>query len=78
MSDINNLNMMVVFVLNSLALIGGGIKIYLNISRKLDRINYALFNDGTNGVVHQVAELHKNQQRIKTDIAVVKSKVGML
>lgn len=77
MSDINNANMVIVFVLNSVALIGGGIKVYLNISRKLDRINYALFNDGTNGVVQQVAELHKNQQRIKTDIAVMKSKVGV-
>jgi len=60
---------------DTLVIIGGGFRIYLKIVRKLDHIEYALFNDG-NGVVQKVSELHENQQAIKTDIAVMKTKVA--
>jgi hypothetical protein len=52
---------------------GGGFRVYLNIAKKLDRIEYAIFNDG-NGMKQQVEDLHDNQQTIKTDIAVLKAK----
>lgn len=55
-------------------MLGGGFKIYVHIVKKLDRIEYALFNDG-NGAVQKINDLYKNQGEIKTDVAVVKAKV---
>ena len=55
-----------------LIIIGGGFRIYLNLVKKLDRIDYAIFNDG-NGMKAQVEQLWENQQNIKTDIAVIKA-----
>lgn len=57
---------------DTLVIIGGGFRIYLAITKKLDRIHYAIFNDG-NGMKQQVEDLHKNQQAIKTDIAVLRT-----
>ena len=54
-------------------MIGGGFKIYMNLTRKIDRINQALFNGGTNGVVHQVASLVENQQKVLIDVEIIKS-----
>lgn len=59
---------------NTIVILGGGFRIYIHIIKKLDRIEYAIFNDG-NGMKRQVEELHENQGRIKTDIAVMKSKL---
>ena len=39
---------------------------------KLARIEYALFNDGR-GIEQQVKEIHKNQQIVITDMAVLKA-----
>ena len=39
---------------------------------KLNRIEYALFNDGR-GMEQQLKEVHKNQQAVITDIAVLKA-----
>lgn len=74
--NMSNSSLLIGIIVNSLALIIGGFRIYLNIARKLDRINYALFNDGVHGVVQQVADLHENQQVIKTDIEVMKTKLN--
>lgn len=52
----------------------GGFKVYVHIAKKLDRIEYALFNDG-NGAIQKINELHRNQGEIKTDMAVVKSRM---
>jgi hypothetical protein len=57
---------------NTLVILGGGFRVYIHIIKKLDRIEYALFNDG-NGMKRQVEELHNNQGIIKTDIAVMKA-----
>ena len=57
---------------NTLVILGGGFRVYIHIIKKLDRIEYALFNDG-NGMKKQVEELHDNQGHIKTDIAVMKA-----
>jgi hypothetical protein len=62
-------------IAETLVIVGGGFKAYMAINRKIDRINYALFNDGVHGVVQQVADLHDNQQIIKTDIEVMKAKM---
>ena len=39
---------------------------------KLNRIEYALFNDGR-GMEQQLKEVYKNQQAVMTDIAVLKA-----
>lgn len=42
---------------------------------KLARIEYALFNDGR-GMEQQLKEVHKNQQAVITDLAVLKAKTA--
>lgn len=69
-----NSSLIAIIAFEAIAMIGGGFKVYLNLTRKIDRINYALFNNGSNGVVHQVASLVENQQVILTDIEVIKAK----
>lgn len=41
---------------------------------KLNRIEYALYNDGKTGLINKVEELLENQQLIKIDVEVMKSK----
>ena len=41
--------------------------------KRLDRIEYALYNDGQTGLINKVDALMVNQQVIKTDIEVVKA-----
>lgn len=61
-------------IMNIFFMLGGGFKIYVHIVKKLDRIEYALFNDG-NGAVQKINDLYKNQGEIKMDVAVVKAKM---
>jgi hypothetical protein len=42
---------------------------------KLNRIEYALYNDGKTGLINKVEELLENQQVIKIDVEVMKAKV---
>lgn len=42
--------------------------------RRLDRIEYALYNDGKTGLINKVDALIDNQQIIKTEIEVMKAK----
>jgi hypothetical protein len=42
---------------------------------KLSKIEYALYNDGKTGLINKVEELLQNQQIIKIDVEVMKSKV---
>ena len=46
------------------------------IDKRTDRIEYALYNDGKTGLINKVDALMENQQKIKTDVAVLKSKRG--
>lgn len=39
---------------------------------KLNRIEYALYNDGKTGLINKVEELLENQQAIKIDVEVMK------
>ena len=41
---------------------------------KLNRIEYALYNDGQTGLINKVDELIQNQQIIKIDVEVMKAK----
>jgi hypothetical protein len=41
---------------------------------KLNRIEYALYNDGKTGLINKVEELLENQQCIKVDVEVLKAK----
>jgi len=42
--------------------------------KRTSRIEYALYNDGKTGLINKVDDLIKNQQRIKTDVAVMKAR----
>ena len=41
---------------------------------KLNRIEYALYNDGKTGLINKVDQLIENQQCIKIDVEILKSK----
>ena len=41
---------------------------------KLSRIEYALYNDGQTGLINKVDQLIENQQSIKIDVEILKSK----
>ena len=41
---------------------------------RLNRIEYALYNDGQTGLINKVDDLLENQQAIKIDVEVMKSK----
>ena len=43
--------------------------------KRLDRIEYALYNDGKTGLINKVDQLIENQNIIKVDVEVMKSKV---
>lgn len=44
------------------------------ICKRLDRIDYALYNEGKTGLVNKVELLLENQQEIKIDVEVIKAK----
>jgi hypothetical protein len=62
-----------------LALLVGGFKIWRKIDTrltaqdvKLSKIEYALFNEGR-GMEQQLKEVHKNQQLLITEVAILKA-----
>jgi len=62
-----------------IALVLGGFRIWRKIDtrltaqdNKLSKIEYALFNDGR-GMEQQLKEVHKNQQLLITEVAVLKA-----
>jgi hypothetical protein len=62
-----------------IALVVGGFKIWRKIDTrltaqdtKLSKIEYALFNDGR-GMEQQLKEVHRNQQLLITEVAVLKA-----
>lgn len=44
---------------------------------KLNRIEYALYNDGKTGLINKVEELLENQQCIRVDVEVLKAKAEL-
>jgi len=51
-------------------------KLAIEQDKKLERINYALWNAGKTGLVNKVDHIIEGQSEIKTDVAILKSKVG--
>jgi hypothetical protein len=62
-------------ITNILVVFGGGFKVYVNIVKKLDRVEYALYNDGKTGLINKVDELIENQQHIKTEVEIIKIRI---
>jgi len=63
------------------AMILGGfgwlIKHFHEMDARTRRIEYALYNDGKTGLINKVDSLIENQQTIKTDVEVLKSKIEL-
>jgi len=76
-SNANSISNTIWATLESIVIIGTPIFFILKGQRKLDkrldRIEYALFNDGKTGLINKVDSLIENQNYIKTDIAVLKA-----
>lgn len=47
-----------------------------HIDKRTDRIEYALYNEGKTGLINKVDSLVDNQQKVMTDVAVLKVKRG--
>jgi hypothetical protein len=43
--------------------------------KRLDRIEYALYNDGQTGLINKVDALIENQQIIKTEVEIIKVRI---
>ena len=76
-SNANSISNTIWATLESIVIIGTPIFFILKGQRKLDkrldRIEYALFNDGKTGLINKVDSLIEKQNYIKTDIAVLKA-----
>ena len=76
-SNANSISNTIWATLESIVIVGTPIFFILKGQRKLDkrldRIEYALFNDGKTGLINKVDALIENQQSIKTDVAVLKA-----
>ena len=76
-NNANSISNTIWATLESIVIVGTPIFFILKGQRKLDkrldRIEYALFNDGKTGLINKVDALIENQQSIKTDIAVLKA-----
>jgi len=76
-SNANSISNTIWATLESIIIIGTPIFFILKGQRKLDkrldRIEYALFNDGKTGLINKVDSLIENQNYIKTDVAVLKA-----
>ena len=78
-NNANSISNTIWATLESIIIIGTPIFFILKGQRKLDkrldRIEYALFNDGKTGLINKVDSLIENQNYIKTDVAVLKSQI---
>ena len=45
------------------------------LDKRLDKIDYALFNDGKTGLVNKVDSIIEKQQSISEDVAVLKAEI---
>ena len=76
-NNANSISNTIWATLESIVIVGTPIFFILKGQRKLDkrldRIEYALFNDGKTGLINKVDSLIEKQNYIKTDIAVLKA-----
>jgi hypothetical protein len=78
-SNANSVSNTIWATLESIVIIGTPIFFILKGQRKLDkrldRIEYALFNDGKTGLINKFDALIEDFQGMKTDVAVLKSQI---
>jgi hypothetical protein len=78
-SNANSVSNTIWAALESIVIIGTPIFFILKGQRKLDkrldRIEYALFNDGKTGLINKFDALIEDFQGMKTDVAVLKSQI---
>jgi hypothetical protein len=78
-SNANSVSNTIWATLESIMIIGTPIFFILKGQRKLDkrldRIEYALFNDGKTGLINKFDALIEDFQGMKTDVAVLKSQI---
>ena len=78
-SNANSISNTIWATLESIVIIGTPsffiLKGQRKLDKRLDRIEYALFNDGKTGLINKVDSLIENQNYIKTDVAVLKSQI---
>jgi len=56
-------------ILDSIVIIGGGIKFFYTMNKRLDRIEYQLYNNGGESMKDTV-------DRIETELLILKTKLG--
>jgi len=56
-------------ILDSVVIIGGGIKFFITITKRLDRIEYQLYNNGGESMKDAI-------DRIETELIILKAKLG--
>jgi hypothetical protein len=56
-------------ILDSIVIIGGGIKFFYSMNKRLDRIEYQLYNNGGESMKDAV-------DRIETELLILKTKLG--
>jgi hypothetical protein len=74
----------IVGVLNIVTILGVGFKFFGDITKRLNRIEYALYNDGRTGLVQEQQEQSRkmdsviqSQQAMKIDLEVMKVKYSV-
>lgn len=79
LNNLNHISTSLWAILESIVIIISPVVLILKGQRKLDkrldRIEYALFNDGKTGLVNKVDALIEKQQSIKEDVAVLKNEI---
>ena len=56
-------------ILDSIVIIGGGIKFFSSMNKRLDRIEYQLYNNGGESMKDAI-------DRIETELIILKTKLG--
>ena len=78
-NNANSISNTIWAILESFVILGTPVFLILKGQRKLDkrldRIEYALFNDGKTGLVNKVDEIIDRQHEIKEDVAVLKAEI---
>lgn len=74
----------IVGVLNILTILGVGARFFNGVTKRLDRIEYALYNDGKTGLVQEQQEQGRKidsfmveQQKMRIDLEVMKVKYSI-
>lgn len=84
MSQTGEIVAIVVGVLNIITILGVGFRFFGDITKRLNRIEYALYNDGKTGLVQEQQEqsrkidsVMQSQQEMRIDLEVMKVRYGV-